>query len=217
VRQKLVIWGASGHALVVADAVRLQDEFEIAGFIDDLRPERRGEEFGGAGILGGREQLESLIQQGISTLILGFGNCQARLELAEFVTSKGFQFATVIHPRAIVAADASVHEGTVLLAGVVVNSAARLGAHVIVNTSASVDHECVIEDGVHLSPGVRLGGRVFVGRGSWIGIGTTVRDRVSIGAGSVVGAGSVIVDDVPAGVLAYGTPARVIKKIDADD
>src|SRR5437667_3209268 len=57
-QQKLVIWGASGHALVVADAVRLSGEYEIVGFIDDVNPERAGAQFGGATILGAREQLD---------------------------------------------------------------------------------------------------------------------------------------------------------------
>lgn len=36
------------------------------------------------------------------------------------------------------------------------------------------------------------------------------------GAGSIVGAGSVVVRDVPDGVLAYGVPAKVIRKVRDD-
>jgi acetyltransferase EpsM len=208
----LVIWGASGHALVVADAARSSGEYEIAGFIDDVHPERRGEEFCGAVILGGREQLDVLAPEGTNKLIFGIGDCRARLELSEFARRKGFQLATVTHPRACVAKDASVGCGTVILAGAIVNSAARIGENVIVNTSASVDHECLIEDGAHLGPGVHLGGKVFVGRAAWVGIGATVKDRVRIGTGAVVGAGAVVVGDIPDGVLAYGVPARVVKE-----
>jgi len=216
VRKKLVIWGASGHALVVADAARLGDEYEIAGFIDDVHPGRNGEEFRGAVILGGRERLDVLSSQGVNNLVFGFGDCRARLELAEFARRKGFRLATVIHPRAFVAADASVGCGTVILAGAIVNPATRIGENVIVNTSASVDHECLIEDGAHIGPGVHLGGRVRVGRAAWIGIGATVIDRSSIGAEAVIGAGAVVVADIPDGVLAYGIPARVIKRVETN-
>jgi acetyltransferase EpsM len=212
VREKLIIWGASGHALVVADAARASGDYEIAGFIDDVHPERSGVEFCGATILGGREQLDLLPAQGVNKLIMGIGDCRARLELSEFARGKGFQLVTVIHPRACVAMDASVGRGTVILAGAVVNSATRIGENVIVNTSASVDHECSIEDGVHIGPGVHLGGRVSIGRRTWVGIGATVIDRASIGADVVIGAGAVVVsDNIPDGVLAYGIPARVVK------
>jgi len=213
VREKLIIWGASGHALVVADAARASGDYEIVGFIDDVHPERSGAEFCGAAILGGREQLDVLPAQGVNKLIMGIGDCRARFELSEVADSKGFQLVTVIHPRACVAKDAAVGRGTVILAGAVVNSAARIGENVIVNTSASVDHECSIEDGAHIGPGVHLGGRVSVGRGTWVGIGATVIDRASIGAEAVIGAGAVVVNNIPDGVLAYGIPARVVRTV----
>ena len=53
---------------------------------------------------------------------------------------------------------------------------------VIINTSAFVDHDCVLADGVHISPGVHLAGGVTIGERSWIGIGASVRQLVSVGA-----------------------------------
>lgn len=214
--EKLVIWGASGHALVVAEAARSRGEYELVGFLDDVRPGRAGEEFCGARVLGGREQLGALSGAGVGHLIFGFGDCRARLGLAGLARAEGFRLATIVHPRAFVAAGASVGAGSFLAAGALVNAAARIGENVIVNTGASVDHECVVEDGAHICPGVRLAGRVFVGRGAWVGIGATVVDGVRVGAGALVGAGAVVLADVPAGSVAYGVPARVIRKIKTD-
>jgi UDP-N-acetylbacillosamine N-acetyltransferase len=69
-RPPLVVWGAGGHASVVADAVRLAGEYEIAGFLDDLHPERRGEAFCGATILGGEPELSPLRDRGVRHVIL---------------------------------------------------------------------------------------------------------------------------------------------------
>ncbi|MGA7933731.1 MAG: acetyltransferase [Kovacikia sp.] len=211
---KVLIWGASGHALVVADIIRLQGIYEIVGFIDDVNPQRHGENFCGLPILRGQEQLDSFKDKGIEHIIFGFGDCQARLKLSEIACKNGFSLATAIHPNATIAADATVAPGTVIAAGAVVNSGARIGQNVIINTCASVDHECVIEDGSHICPGVRIAGRVKVGRAAWVGIGATVIDRVQIGMGTFIGAGAVVVNDIPDGVVAYGIPARVIRKID---
>src|ERR1051325_7384571 len=113
-RHKVVIWGASGHALVVADVLRLTGEYEIAGMIDDLNPERYGTAFGGTTILGARDLLPALIQQGVTHLIFGFGDCATRMKVAEEVRALGFQFATAIHPQAIVARDVTIGAGTLI-------------------------------------------------------------------------------------------------------
>lgn len=211
---KLLFWGASGHALVVADIIRLQGIYEIVGFLDNVNPQRHGENFCGAPILGGQEQLDIYKNKGIKYIIFGFGNCQARLKLSEFIYKKGFSLATAIHPTATIAADVSIGSGTVIAAGAVVNPGSKIGQNVIINTCASVDHECVIEDGVNICPGVHLGGQVTVGRAAWVGIGATVIDSVRIGTGTLIGAGSVVVNDIPDGVLVYGVPAKVIRKLD---
>ncbi len=208
-KDRLVIWGASGHAMVVADIIRLRGEYEIAGFLDNVNPGRQGTAFYGSQILGGQEQLDPLCEQGVTHIILGFGNCQARLQLAEVVKSKGFQLVSAVHPSAVIASDVRIGQGTVVAAGVVINPASRIGENVIVNTSASVDHECSIGDGVHICPGVSLAGRVTVGRGTWVGIGACVIDHLSIGQNAFIGAGAVVVKDIPDNVVAYGNPAKV--------
>jgi maltose O-acetyltransferase len=49
--------------------------------------------------------------------------------------------------------------------------------------------------------------------GVWLGGGVIVCPGVTVGENTVVGAGSVVVKDLPAGVLAVGTPARPIRDL----
>jgi sugar O-acyltransferase (sialic acid O-acetyltransferase NeuD family) len=216
-KKKLVIWGGAGHALVVAEIVRLQGEYEIVGVIDNVESPRSNPGLFGVTLLGGEEQLIVLRKNGVEHLIFGIGDCQARLKLSARVRAQGFHLATAIHPRAVMAQGVQIGAGTVVAAGVVVNPGTTIGENVIINTSASIDHECVIEDGVHVSPGANLAGNVRVGRAAWIGIGATVIERVSIGAGSLIGAGAVVVRDIPDGVVAFGNPARVQRRLDVND
>ncbi len=122
---QVAIWGASGHAMVVADIVRLQGIYTIAGFLDNINPQRRGTAFCGSVILGGEEQLALLPAQGIKHILLGFGDCQVRLEKSQYLLSQGFSLPVAIHPQAIVASDVVIGSGTVVAAGAVINPGAQ--------------------------------------------------------------------------------------------
>jgi len=51
----------------------------------------------------------------------------------------------------------------------------------------------------------------------WLGGNVVVRGGVRIGKGSVIGAGSVVTKDIPAGVIAFGNPCKVYRKIEEKD
>src|SRR5687768_17064110 len=55
---------------------------------------------------------------------------------------------------------------------------------------------------------------IVVGDNVWLGGGVIVCPGVTIGANTVVGAGSVVTTDLPADVLAVGSPARVVRPLD---
>ena len=57
---------------------------------------------------------------------------------------------------------------------------------------------------------------IIVKKGAWIGANAILLPGVVIGENSVVGAGAVVTKSIPAGVVAVGNPARVIKKIEND-
>ena len=61
------------------------------------------------------------------------------------------------------------------MAGAVVNACAQVGDFVIVNTLASVDHDCRLADGVHVSPRATLAGNIELDTCVSAGIGAVVK------------------------------------------
>lgn len=58
---------------------------------------------------------------------------------------------------------------------------------------------------------------IHIGRNCWLGAGVIVLPGVSIGDNSVIGAGSVVTKDIPANVVAYGNPCKVVRPISEKD
>jgi UDP-N-acetylbacillosamine N-acetyltransferase len=211
-RKRVFVYGAGGHAKVVAEILRLNGH-EVAGFIDNVNPGRRGEAFYGGTILGGEEVLAELLHQGVRSCIVGFGDNRLRLKAAERLKAMGFELLTALHPNAVCAADVSIGEGTVVASGAVMGPSSRIGRNAIVNTQASLDHDCVLGDGAHVGPGAIVTGVVEVGECAWIGAGAVIADHKSIGAEAIVGAGAVVVTDVPEAVIVMGVPARIARSV----
>lgn len=194
----MYLYGASGHAKVIIDILRANDE-PIEALFDD------------------NEAIDSLLDYPVlrspevrGPLIVSIGNNSIRKKIAERIQ---VEFGKAFHPSAVISGAASVEEGTVIMQGAIIQSCVCIGKHCIINTGASVDHECRIGDYVHISPHATLCGNVTIGEGTWIGAGTTVIPGVKIGAWSVIGAGSVVSKDIPDHVLAVGNRCKIIKSI----
>jgi sugar O-acyltransferase (sialic acid O-acetyltransferase NeuD family) len=193
-KSRVFVFGASGHAKVVIEAIERQGKHEIAFLVDD-DPAMKGKTFMGYRIIGGREDLLAAKER-IGSAVVAIGSNEARRAVAAWLSERGFGFATVVHPRAVVARGVQLGAGSVLMAGTVINADALIGDHVIVNTGATVDHDCRIGEFVHVAPGSHLCGSVSVGRNSFICAGVTVVPNRSIGDDVTVGAGSTVLDDL---------------------
>lgn len=209
--KNLVIWGAGGHALVAAGVIRLARRWKITAFVDEIHPERAGEQMGGVSVIFLDSALEDHLGRGDLHWFPGIGNNAARLRLLELSVKNNWTMATAVHPASTIASDVEIGAGTLVAAGAIANPAVRLGRAVILNTACSIDHHCVIDDGAHIAPGATLAGSVHVQKGAWIGIGAVLRECLTIGAGAIVGAGAVVLRDVPAGAVVVGNPARILK------
>jgi sugar O-acyltransferase (sialic acid O-acetyltransferase NeuD family) len=201
------IVGAGAQGRVVLEVWRAAAPGLDIEMLDD-NPALHGGEVLGARVAGP----VSLLGEGQPLAVVALGNNPLRLRVAALWEAHA-EWARPVHPSAVVFPSVTIGPGSVVFAGSVLNSCARLGAHVVVNTGVVVEHDCVLEDGVSVSPGACMGGRVHVERGAFVSTGVTLAPRVRVGAGSVIGAGAVVVSDIPAGVLAYGVPARPVRSL----
>jgi acetyltransferase EpsM len=139
--------------------------------------------------------------------LISIGNNLIRKKIA---SENNMNYGVLKHPSSVISKRSKIEVGTVVMPGVCVNTAAIIGKHCILNTRCSIDHDCFLEDYVHISPGATLGGRVTVGEGTQIGIGASVLPGIKIGKWCMIGAGAVVTKNIPDGVIAVGVPAKII-------
>lgn len=149
-------------------------------------------------------------------LMFGVMNPAPKLGVFEFFR-KEFEirenhFISLISPRAYIASTAELDRGCYIEPAVVLSPYSRLGFGVSINRSASIGHHGEIGSYATVSPGAHIGGHTRIGEKVTIGIGATVFDHIQVGDGSVIGGGSVVTKDIPAGVVAYGNPCRVVRE-----
>lgn len=201
--KKVIIIGAGGHAKVIADIVRSNNDV-VAGFLDDSFTEEK--EFYGSRIIG--KSSDYINYSDDCSFIIAIGNNGVRERI-----SGSFKCAwyTAIHSSAVVSSSAVIGEGTCVMANAVINADARIGAHVIINTASVVEHDCVIGDYSHIAPKSVVCGVTTVGKNVWLGAGSTVMHVLNICDNVMLGAGGVVVQNINEAGTYVGVPAKKIK------
>ncbi len=207
-RQQLLVLGTRTLAEEVADLVSDGDEFEVAGFVENMDRARCAEPLLDLPVHW-IDDIAALVRTHVAVCALG---TTKRWVFTDQVKAIGFRFATVIHPSARVSRSTAIGEGSILSAGVIVAAHATIGEHVFVNRGALIGHHTVIESHCSVMPGANIAGSCTIGERCYVGMGAVVIDHVSIGARCVIAAGAVVTKSLPAGVKVMGVPARVVSE-----
>lgn len=212
---QLLMLGAGGHARVIIDMLHKRKDFNIEEILlldDGIKKGtvvcgiKSMEPIMGWGVIGGLS-LANNYKQGYKAII-AIGNNKIRQNIAE---KYSLDYISLIHPNAVIANDVQIGAGTVVMAGAVINSGTIIGRHCIINSGATVDHDNIIHDFVHISPGAHLGGTVEIGAGSWIGIGSAIINNVTLTQEVTIGAGGVVIQSIRQKGTYVGIPAKNIK------
>lgn len=89
-----------------------------------------------------------------------------------------------------------------------------IGKNAFIGPNVSIYTACHPTDPEERNKGTEWSRPVVIGDNVWIGGSATILPGVVIGDNVTIGAGSVVVKDIPAGCVAAGNPARVVKRLE---
>lgn len=198
----LGIIGASGHGKVVADIAKKLGYEEIVFFDDNKAVDH-------CGVYPVVGATQDIFHHNCDAFV-AVGNPSVRSRLMELLEREQKTLPVLVHPNAVVAEDVQLGVGTVVVAGAVVNPGAKIGKGCIINTCSSVDHDCDLEDYVHVAVGAHVAGTVHIGHHTWVGAGATVSNNVDICADCMIGAGAVVCKSLEENGVYVGVPAQKV-------
>ena len=202
----IIIVGAGGfgreayYRIKAVNAV--EPTWNIKGFINDVPVDLRSKKID-LPILG---TISDWRPSDNEVFAMGISSPLGKAKVASILKSKGAQFATVIHPMAIVEETAVLGEGCMISRGSTVGDCAVLGDFVNI-AGSMVGQDAEIGDfstttGYANITNAKLGKRVFVGSHAVI-----LNDR-KIGDDAFICAGSIVFHHVKPGIKVWGNPAR---------
>ena len=192
-KKKILLIGAGGHARSCIDVIEKEKKYNIYGLIG-LKKEV-GKKINGYEVLATENDIQKYIKRGIKYALItlgGFRNAKSRFKLFNDLKKKKFIFPSIISPMAHISNSSRILEGTIVMHGAIVNSNSIIGSNCIINSKSLVEHDCILEDNVHISTGAIINGSVKIGSNSFIGSGSIIRNNLTLKRNSFVKMGSVI-------------------------
>ncbi len=200
--RKLVIFGAGGHAKVVAD-IAMKNGFEIEGFLDDNGSISSVIDYP---VLG---KIDDCVKfKDSCAFAIGIGNNAVRKKIFEKYAD--LEYPVLIHPTASMGIETKIGKGTVVMPFAVVNACTEIGEFCVINSCAVVEHDCKIGSFTLIAPNATICGTVKVGNMVWLGAGCILNQTTKICDGVTVGSGAVVTKDITEAGTYVGIPAKKI-------
>jgi len=204
---KLFIYGAGGHAKVVAEsAINLEHISEIF-FVDDKNKDKS--------IVSKNPNFSIIFESDISddlddvSAIVGIGDNQIRKSVVKRCSK--IPFISITSPNATVSESAKISSGSFISSGAIINADSFIGSHTIINSGSIIEHDCTVGNFCHIGPNAAIAGGVKLDENVFIGGGAYVNPNVSICSNVILGSGSLVINDIEEPGTYIGFPLKKLK------
>jgi len=202
--KQVFIFGYSGHAYVVIESL-LDAGYVISGYFDYKVANKNPYNLPYLG-LEGLVDVKSIVQDHL--VFPAVGENSIREKLVHLFDGFNLNQFVAIDPSAQVSKTAQIGTSTYVGKNVAINAQAVIGRGAIINTKATIEHECRLEDFVHIAPSAILCGNVCIEKKSFVGANAVVIQNLKISSGVIVGAGSVVNRSIEDMGIFVGNPIR---------
>ena len=184
-KNKILLYGASGHAKVICSIFESMN-VDIEGIFDD---NKNHDLLNMYPIIG---KYNNNYKPNFSILI-SIGNNLIRKKISQKISHK---FAIAIHKSSIIDNITKIDYGSAIFQNTIIQRDVIIGMHCIINTNSNIDHESYINSFSSICPGVTICGKVNIRELTFIGANSTIIQGITVGKNCIVGAGTVVIKNV---------------------
>ena len=210
--KKLIIYGESAYAQMLANYFQTDSEYEVVAFCAD-EAYKTQDEIEGIPVIA-LEEIETHYASDTHSIFsaIGYKSVRTHKLLFEKIAKLSFPVASYVSSQAMV--DASCHIGVncLVLAGCIIEPEAVVEDNCFVNSGAIVCHHSVVKAHTILASGSLIGGHSTVGESSLIGFHATVAELLELADETLLAAGSVLLEDTYKHTMYVGTPAKALRE-----
>lgn len=153
----------------------------------------------------GKEELE---------FIVGVGEVSAKQVIFEKLKANGCRITNLIHPETSIHRSVKLGEGVMIGRNAAIAPMVTIGNNVLIRGNTVIGHDAVLGDNIEQCAFSIIGGHNVIGSNTFIGLHSCLREDIKVGDHVIIGMGSIVTKDVPANVVIYGNPARVVRNND---
>ena len=221
---KYIVFGVSSFLSDIIDVIHANNGvvYKIFQNMDEIRDERVLPLEKRLALLGYPVKLfpslENFEPESGCKYVLGFTVVKKHDLVGVLKERHGIRMDRLIHPKAFLGSNVRLGEGVVINSHAVISPNVHLGDHCMIQKNVYIGHDVVIGKFTRLGPSTAIAGSCRIGNLCSVGIGACFLDRIHVGDWTVIGAGSLVTKDLPKGVVAVGSPCKIIRNNeDMDD
>ncbi len=208
----IIIYGSGGLAKetveLIEDINEVKSEWNIRGYIDDTKSEA-GEWVNGYPILGTQEILKTVDEN--TYIVIAISDPPTKEQIVTAIQKYKPRFATLIHPSAKIAKNASIGEGCIISIDCVVSVNVSIGNHVFMNMRTVIGHDSTISDFSSCLVNCIIAGNVSIHKGALLGSACVIMEKKEIGEGVKISMGSVVNFDVEDNMVVMSRPSKCMR------
>jgi|TARA_Y100000768_G_C23934895_1_gene662039 NDP-sugar pyrophosphorylase family protein len=200
---KIVIIGIGSAAIMIADIIGSEHNYEVVGFIGTEEENKKFKNktiYRDIPLLGSRKVLKDLNKNQVGGFIAAIGDNYVREQAFYEAKNEGLIAVNAISRNAFIENNVTIKSGVVIGSGSILQHGVEIGDNSYISSGCILDFKSKVNENCYLSPGCVLGSKSNLEKNVSIGPRSVVKSKIIIGKNQVISANTIIdknLDNLP--------------------